>query len=107
MPPESTLPDFVTVHRRALTPLDVLKPAERESLGTKFAALHSLPVERWSEVEARRLKPEDSTYVVRVTPQLLAFFSPQPGGGFLIEDFVRPELLERYFAPSRESVGQV
>jgi hypothetical protein len=99
-------PDYVTVHRRALSAVDLLSPEERQAVWRKFAALRELPGERWSQERVRRTKPDGQVFVVPVTPNLLVFFSILPENGFLIEDFVRPGRLEQFFGRHPESVPQ-
>jgi hypothetical protein len=98
------LPDFVVVHRRALTALDILSEAERTALAAKFTALHNLPATDWAREGVLRAKPP--VHFVRVDDNLVAFFSQLPDGGFLIEDVVRPETLERFFGATYEPVPQ-
>ena len=100
------LPDFVTVHRRASTAFDVLSEAERDNLAAKFTALHGLPAKGWAQQGVRQTQTKDPWYVVQVTSSLLAFFSVLPDERFLIEDFVRQELLDRYFSSPAKPVAQ-
>ena len=98
------LPDFVAVHRRALTALDVLTPSERECLAAKFMALRNLPAEEWARQGVRQTQPP--IHVVRVTNNLLVFFSVLPEDRFLIQDFVRQETLDRFFTHPQKPVVQ-
>jgi hypothetical protein len=97
---EYMLPDFVAVHRRALTALDALSPSEHECLAAKFSALQNLPAEEWNRQGVRQAKPP--VYVMQVTNNLLVFFSALPENRFLIQDFVRQETLDRFFAQEQK-----
>ena len=91
---DKLLPDYLSIHRRADPALYSLSPAERESLLAKFAALRNLPPERWAEQGVRKLRPDNPLRLVPFTSELLVFFTPQPEGGFLIEDFVSQGFLD-------------
>jgi hypothetical protein len=99
-------PDYVTVHRRALSAVDLLSPEEREAVWGKFATLRELPGERWPQEGVRRTKPDGQVFVAPATPDLLVFFSVEPENGFLIEDFAPPGRLEYFLGTHPESVAQ-
>jgi hypothetical protein len=101
---ELMLPDFLGVHRRASTALDALSRAERDSLAAKFTALRGLPVEEWAREGVQQLNAP--VHFVRLTANLLVFFSVLPEGRFLIQDFVRQETLDRFFASPHQEVAQ-
>jgi hypothetical protein len=98
------LPDFVIVHRRASTALDALSKSERDAIAAMFAALRDLPSKEWAREGV--YQPSATIPFVRVTPNLLVFFSVLPDGRFLIQDFVRQETLDRFFATPQEPVTQ-
>jgi hypothetical protein len=98
------LPDFIAVHRRASTALDALSPCERQCLTTKFLALRALPAEEWSRQGVHQVNAP--VHYLRVTNNLLVFFSSLPELRFLIQDFVRQETLDRFFTAPQEPVPQ-
>jgi hypothetical protein len=99
-------PDYVTVHRRALSAVDLLAPEEQRAVWGKFAALRELPAERWPQEGVRRTKPDDPVFVMPATPNLFVYFSVVPDNGFVLEDFVRPGRLEHFLGTHPESVPQ-
>ena len=86
------LPDFVDVHRRALSSVSLLTQTELDAVVAKFNVLHRLPVDQWKShgVHVSR----GSLFVFQPTSDLLTFFSMQEGGRFLVEDVVSRELVE-------------
>jgi hypothetical protein len=101
------LPDFVDVHYRASTALDRLTPDQFEAVTVKFTTLRQLPVEDWQREGVRLVKAP--VYAVRLARgDLNVFFSPQPQGRFLIEDFASQERLDwvaESFARSQKQVS--
>jgi hypothetical protein len=93
----------VTVHRRARIAVDLLSDAERKAVFQTLETLSTVPPEQWPQPEPQRLKAKPPLYALRVTPDLDVFFSITEPGQLLIEDFVRPETLERYYKPHVKS----
>lgn len=102
MPP--AIPGFVDVHPRALAAFQSLPDEERAKVAERFQAIRPLPPERWAHQGVRPLKDDPNVYLSPVGPSLLLFFSVTTDG-FLIEDFVRQETLDRFFAAGA-SAGQ-
>jgi len=96
-------PDFVSIHRRALPAVDLLSEVEREAVWQKFRILHTLPRDRWASEGVRRASGDPVIYLVNATPSRVVFFSVPADGAFLLEDFVRQEMLDRYFRKPAES----
>ena len=93
----------VTVHHRARIAVDAISDSEREAVFQALEALSAVPPEQWPQPEPQRLDTKPPVYALRVTPELDVFFSLTEPGHLQIEDFVRPETLERYFRPRGKS----
>jgi hypothetical protein len=98
------LPDFITIHQRALPAFDIISAGERDAVVTKITALRDLPKAQWATEGVHRGK--GPVYFMTVGEDLVVFFSVLPDRRFVIEDFVRQETLERFFATSQKSAAQ-
>jgi hypothetical protein len=70
---------------------------ESQHLLAKVKVLLQTPVEGWTTLGARRLNDDPWGYLLPVTGSLLVFLS-RDGDRLVIEDFVRQETLDRFFA---------
>lgn len=84
-------------HGRALPGYGVLTSEERDALEKVIAPLAKLPVNRWPEAGAVRLKSAEPLFFVRVDDSLRAIIQPTQNGQPEILDFVRHETLQRFF----------
>jgi len=97
------LPEWVDVEGGAIPGWHSLPPSEKKRVVKRFHRLRHLPPERWNKAGAARLKDAEPTYLLRVTPEWVLFFRVEEGRQFVIEDFARQEMLDRFFSAPKES----
>lgn len=103
------LPEWVDVESGAIPAWDLLPPREKKQVAKRFQRLRRLPPERWNKAGAVRLKDTEPIYLLRITPEWVLFFRAEEGHErqFVIENFARQEMLDRYFSVPKESAEKL
>jgi hypothetical protein len=95
---EEAMPNSrVRISSDVLVGYDTLNEQEREALEAAISPLMKRPEKQWPKFGAIKLALPKPLYMVRVDKSLRAFVQPLADGEPEVVDFVRQELLDRYF----------